>query len=154
MRREGQSSITVEEAVGEMVNMDYIPANFTLLEMLAAFQEEADIECENARRERRPEEQMVALEIRMHACKGRYELAQSLLDSLHYEVDHQEGSMIVLTDESFSKQRLTFESVSDSMQLKQTGVSNKYTHRLTASNNYPAYLTVKPNGAQITQLKH
>ncbi len=148
MRREGQSSITVEEAVDEMDNMDYIPANFTLLEMLAVFRKR---QISNVKM---PEEQMVALEIRMHACKGRYELAQSLLDSLQYEVDHQEGSMIVLADESFGKQRLTFESVSDSMQLKQTGVSNKYSHRLTASNNYPADLTVKPNGAQITHLKH
>jgi hypothetical protein len=83
-----------------------------------------------------------------------YELGNDEAGNGHNAVDHQEGSMIDLADESFGKQRLTFESVSDSMQLKQTGVSNKYTHRLTASNNYPADLTAKPNGAQITQLTH
>jgi hypothetical protein len=56
MRREGSQTLTVEEAVAEMVNMDYIPAGFTLLEMLAAFQEEAEVEYENARLERRSEE--------------------------------------------------------------------------------------------------
>ncbi len=113
MRREGPSSVTVEEAVSEMVNMDYIPAGFTLLEMLAAFQEEAEVECENALIDRPPEEQIKEKKIRMHACQERYALAERLLESLQHEVDHREGSMIVLADESFGKQRLTFESVSD-----------------------------------------
>nr|WP_321464596.1 hypothetical protein [uncultured Desulfobulbus sp.] len=113
MRREGPSTITVEEAVSEMVNMDYIPAGFTLLDMLAAFREEAEVEHHNGQIDRLPEEQIKVMEIRIHACQERYALAEHLLESLQNEVEHRDGSMIVLADESFGKQRLTFESVSD-----------------------------------------
>ena len=46
------SSITVEEAVARMINLDYIPTGFTLLEMTAAFHEEAEVAYENARIDR------------------------------------------------------------------------------------------------------
>lgn len=113
MRREGPSSITVEEAVAEMVNMDYIPAGFTLLEMLEAFQEEAEVEYNNCRLNAFSGEQIRAMEIRMHVCQVRALLAADLLESLQHEVDHRDGSMIDFAAESFGKQRLTFESVSD-----------------------------------------
>ena len=107
------SSITVEEAIAEMVNMYYIPAGFTLLDMLAAFQEEAEVNYENARIDRLPEDQITSFKIRMDSSRARHNLAQLLLKSLQYEVDHPENSMIVLANESSSKQRLTFESVAD-----------------------------------------
>jgi hypothetical protein len=42
------SSITVEEAVARMVNLEYIPAESTLLDMTAARLEKAEVEHENA----------------------------------------------------------------------------------------------------------
>jgi hypothetical protein len=91
-----------------MVNMDYIPAGLTLLEMLEAFLEEAEVEYENALM---PGDQI--LKTRMESCISRYNLAELLLENLQYEVNNSENSMIVLAEESSSKQRLTFESVSD-----------------------------------------
>ena len=111
MEKSFPSSITVEEAVAEMVNMDYIPAGFTLLSMIEAFQVEAEIEYENARIDRLPEDQIAPLKIRMESCRARHTLAQLLLESLQYEVDHPERSVIVLANNSLSMQRLTFESV-------------------------------------------
>jgi len=37
MSKPKPSSVTVEEAIARMVNMDYIPEGFTLLDMTAAF---------------------------------------------------------------------------------------------------------------------
>ena len=34
--------ITIEEAVGLMINLDYIPTDFTLLDMTEAFADEAE----------------------------------------------------------------------------------------------------------------
>ncbi|MFH1218151.1 MAG: hypothetical protein V1706_16780 [Pseudomonadota bacterium] len=113
MNRAVPSSITIEEAVAEMVNMDYIPAGFTLLEMIAAFQEEAEANYENAQIDRLPEDQITPLKIRMESCRARHTLAHLLMESLQYEVDNPKDSMIVLSNDSSSKQRLTLTSVSD-----------------------------------------
>ena len=107
------SSITVEEAVAKMVNMDYIPAGFTLLEMLEAFSEEAEVNHYNASLERLPKDQNTTLKLRVDSCKARLLLTKQLLASLQNEIDHPDDSMIVLAEESSSKQRLTFESVFD-----------------------------------------
>ena len=98
-------SVTVEEAVAYMVNMDYIPEGFTLLEMLDAFAEEAEVEYENARSD-------WTLKTRMESCISRYNLAELLLESLQHEADHPEDSMIVLAEEDSDEQRVTFDSVS------------------------------------------
>jgi len=107
------SSITIEDAVARMVNMDYIPAGFTLTEMTAAFQEEAEVEYEKARLKRLPEEQIAPLKIRMVACCSRHALTHLLLESLQCEVKNPEGSIIVLAADSSGQQRVTLESVSD-----------------------------------------
>jgi len=71
MLRNVPASITLEEAVAEMVNMDYIPAGFTLLTIIEAFQEEAEVEYENAGIDRLPEDQITPLKIRMDSCRAR-----------------------------------------------------------------------------------
>jgi hypothetical protein len=107
------ASVTVEEAVAYMVNMDYIPTDFTLLEMLEAFSKEAEAEYENAFIDQLPVDQIKALKTRADSCNSRYNLAFLLLESLQYEIGHPENSLIVLAEESSSKRRLTFESLSD-----------------------------------------
>jgi hypothetical protein len=105
------ASLTVEEAVAEMVYMDYIPIGFTLLEMVDAFQEEAEIEYENACIDRLPEDQLTPLKNRMDSCRARHALAESLLKSLNYEVKNPKNSKIVFAKDSSSHPRLTRDSV-------------------------------------------
>jgi hypothetical protein len=111
MEKKLPSTLTIEEAVAEMVNMDYIPAGFTLLEMVAAFQEEAEVEYENACIDRLPEDQLTSLRFRMDSCRARHNLAQLLLESLQYEVKHPENSMLAFAEDASSHQRLTRNSV-------------------------------------------
>jgi hypothetical protein len=105
------SSITIDEALARIINMDYIPKGFTLKEMLLAFQEEAEIEYENSRLEGLPQEQMAALELRRDACKARYELYVSLKKDLENEVDNPEQSEISISRDSSGVIRLTPDSV-------------------------------------------
>jgi hypothetical protein len=55
MSKTRPSSVTAEEAVARMVNMDYIPDGFTLEVMLSAFREEADVELYNAKIDHLPD---------------------------------------------------------------------------------------------------
>jgi hypothetical protein len=107
------SSVTLEEAVARMVNMDYIPAGFSPLDMTAAFQEESEVEYENAKLDRLPEEQLNNLKVRMEACSVRHSLAELMLESLKREINNPDGSRIILADDSSSQPRLTLESVSE-----------------------------------------
>ena len=104
-------SVTVEDAVARMVNMDYIPEGFTLVEMTAAFLEEAEVEHHNAIVNLLPAGEIAALQIRMDACKARHLLTQLLLDALNHEIANPEGSMIVLSGDSDIQPCLTIESV-------------------------------------------
>lgn len=106
------SSLTVEEAVARMINMDYIPSGFTLLQMTAAFQEEAEVELENAQRGHVSDDPIEALQLRLDACAARHTLAHSLLDRLRFEIANPQGSMIVQSDDRSSVARLTLSSVS------------------------------------------
>jgi hypothetical protein len=107
------SSVTAEEAVARMVNMDYIPEGFTLEEMLSAFSEEAEVEYDNAKIDRLPSERIEALKVRMEACKARWSLAQILLKALLNEARNIQESMVVRSPDSSSKPRYTLASVAD-----------------------------------------
>lgn len=107
------SSVTIEEAVARMVNMDYIPTGFTLLEMTDAFREEAEVEYENAKIDNLPENKIAPLRVRMESCSARHSLAQQFLESLRHEAKYPEGSMVIVADDSSSQVRLTLESVSE-----------------------------------------
>ena len=106
-------SITIEEAVARMVNLDYIPTGFTLLDMMAAFQEEAEIEYENAKLDRLPEVKLVTLKLRVEACMARHKLAKCLLDHLNQELVNPDDSLLVRSSDTSSIPRLELESVAD-----------------------------------------
>ena len=146
MKKVIPSSITVEEAVAEMVNMDYIPAGLTLLEMIAAFQEEAEVDYENACIDRMPENQMTSLKIRMDSCKARNTLAHLLLESLQYEVDNPKNSIIVLSEDSSSHQRLTLGSVSDWASYKYGIGISRWTHDPNVDTEVASAVTEDPEG--------
>ena len=67
MSKSNPSSVTAEEAVARMVNMDYIPEGFTLEDMLSAFREEAEVEHENAQIDRLPGNRIESLKVRLDA---------------------------------------------------------------------------------------
>lgn len=60
MSKSAALSVTAEEAVALMINMDYIPSDFTLDDMLDAFSEEAEVAYENARIDRLAGSQSIA----------------------------------------------------------------------------------------------
>jgi hypothetical protein len=113
MSKSNPSSVTAEEAVARMVNMDYIPEGFTLEDMLSAFQEEAEVEYDNAKIDRLPGPQIEVLKVRMEACEARRSLAQLLLEALLDEARNTNESMIIPSPDSSSKPRYTLESVAD-----------------------------------------
>jgi hypothetical protein len=111
MSKPNPSSITLEEAVARMVNLDYIPTGFTLLEMTSAFLEEAEVDYENARIDRLPDDQITSLKTRMDACNARHSLAQLLMVDLRQEIDDSESGLVKVSSDSTSQVRLTLESV-------------------------------------------
>lgn len=111
------SSVTAEEAVARMVNMDYIPEGFTLEDMLSAFREEAEVEHENAQIDRLPGAQIDSLKIHLEACEARRSLAMLLLEDLRKEASIQD-SAIVLSPDSSSIPRYTLDSVADWVAFK------------------------------------
>lgn len=105
------SSITVEEAVARLINLDYIPTGFTLDEMTSAFLEEAEVAHHNARIDRLPESQISVLKNRMDICRARHFLGQQLQDALIQELKNPNDSSIVLSSDSGITSRLTLDSV-------------------------------------------
>jgi hypothetical protein len=76
-----QVAVTLDEAVALLVNLDYIPEGFAVLDMTAAFLDEAEVEFANAQLTAEPASVRV-LELRRDACAHRHLLAVALKDSL------------------------------------------------------------------------
>lgn len=113
MNKPKPSSITAEEAVARMINLDYVPSGFTITQMTAAYLEMAEVEYGNARAELRPAEQIAVLKIQMEACKSRHSLAESLLEALCREIDNPKDSTVIHSSEKGLSPRVTPDSVSD-----------------------------------------
>lgn len=121
MSKKNSPSITLEEAVARMVNMDFIPTGFTLLEMTAAFEQEAETEHANARSGYLPDGEtgplsadlIERLRIRLEVCEARNSLAHSLTDAIRRELADPEGSLVSLPGGPSMAQRLTLESLID-----------------------------------------
>ena len=92
------TSLTVEEAVALMINMDFIPAGETVLSMTEAFLEEATVEYENA--SANDKYQLKAFENRMKACANRHSLALLLKKSLFEDAIYTEDTLIECADNS------------------------------------------------------
>lgn len=111
MTKSTPSSITIDEALARIINMNYIPEGFTLDEMLLAFQEGAEIEYENGRLEGLPQEQIESLKLRLDASTSRYDLYVSLKEDLENAVNNPEQSEITILPDSAGVIRLTPDSV-------------------------------------------
>lgn len=107
-------SVTADEAVARIVNVDYIPEGFTLLEMTAAFLEDADTDYENARSDHLPEDQKSLLAIRAHICETRHQLAQQLLAGMELELASADCRIVrVDTDTANTAPHFDMASVTD-----------------------------------------
>ena len=105
------TSLTIEEAVALVVNMDFIPDGETALSMTEAFLEEAAVEYENA--SNLDEYQLKALKNRMEACAVRHSLVQLLTKSLYEDAIFTEDTLIECNDASTDKNPLvTLDSLS------------------------------------------
>lgn len=91
--------------------MDYIPEGLTLVEMTAAFLEEAEVEHHNAIVNLLPASEIAALQIRMDACAARHSLTKFLLEALRNEIKNPEGLIEIVSEDSGIEQHLTFESL-------------------------------------------
>lgn len=107
------TSMTAEEAVARLINLDYAPSGYTVTEMTAAYLEIAEVEYNNARVDDRPQDQISCLRIQWEACKARHSLAEALMEAICREIDKPEGSTIVQSGDAGLTARLTPDSVSD-----------------------------------------
>jgi hypothetical protein len=106
-------AVTADEAVARLINIDYIPAGFTLLDMTAAFLEEAQADYENARVEQVKGDKKSLLVIRSNVCEDRHRLAQQLLDSFARELESPDCAVVRVADEPTVVARFDLASVSD-----------------------------------------
>lgn len=70
--------ITIEEAVGLMINLDYIPTDFTLLDMTEAFADEAEANYKQYRTDE--------FKLTKDICTIRHVLAQTIFDRINSEI--------------------------------------------------------------------
>lgn len=112
MSKPKSSFIALEDVVARMVNLDYIPTGFTLLEMTSAFQEEAEVDYKNARIDHLPDDQITSLKIRMDACNARHTLAQLLMVDLEVAIGNPENDLVEISSESPIQMRLILENIS------------------------------------------
>lgn len=106
------TSLTVEEAVALMINMDFIPDGETVLSMTKAFLEEATVEYENA--SGNDKYQLKALKNRMKACANRHNLALMLKKSLFEDAIYTEDTLIECAENSTDENPLvTLDSLSE-----------------------------------------
>ena len=85
MSEQEGTDLSLENAVARLVNLDYIPEGFSVLDMTSAFREEAEVEYENARSDGLPVDELRTLKLRLDTCSARHKLAQALLASIRDE---------------------------------------------------------------------
>jgi hypothetical protein len=110
MESTAPKSISVEQAVARIVNMLHIPAGFTLLEMLSAFEEEAEVNLENADPNRWLPDEIEDLEVRLQACRARRIFAEALQEDLQNQIENVKlgkQSLITLSKEEAHPETLT-----------------------------------------------
>lgn len=107
-------AMTVKQALGAMVSMDYIPDGLSVTDLTEAFLEVAEVEYENARIDHLPEEEIERLKNKVDVCSIRHTLALSMQDELKWEVDRQDVSRItMISGHDQTEMNLEFESLSD-----------------------------------------
>jgi hypothetical protein len=104
------SSVTPEEAVALMINFDYIPTGYSLLEILSYLVEAAEVEYENALIDKLPEDEIQALKFKLESSTARHKLAEHLFKQI--DIDLKANDYLVKSEEFLiGTRRLTLDSV-------------------------------------------
>lgn len=93
------NTITIDEAVGLMINLDYIPTGFTVLDITEAFANEAE---DNYTQHRIDE-----FKLTKNICNIRHVLAQTILDRINLEIASEHS----LLDFDAKSELLTLDSL-------------------------------------------
>ena len=80
-----ENHISIEDAVSKMINFNYIPSGFTLLEMTEAFMDEAKTQYEIGKFKGIPSDELFRLKYIFKACKARHQLAKALTMQFYSE---------------------------------------------------------------------
>jgi hypothetical protein len=108
MNSETRELVTVNEAVARIINVDYIPEGFTLLEMTAAFLEEAEIDYENA-----ADHEKSQMANRANICESRHQLARQMIDSIELELASNDCRIIQVKNTKSKELHFDMMSISD-----------------------------------------
>lgn len=90
MSNQKDPAISLETAVARLVNLDYIPEGFSVLDMTQAFQEEAEVEYDNEAIDGLSDDKLLPLKLRVDACRARHALACTLLENIWKASDELE----------------------------------------------------------------
>lgn len=85
MKKEDPYFLSIERAVARMINFDYIPEGFSLLDMTDAFREDAEVAYQNGKLSALSADELGKLRDRFDACEARHTLAIALLERLEAE---------------------------------------------------------------------
>ena len=85
--------LTFDDAVARMINFDYIPDGFSLLEMTDAFREDAELAYHNGQLDPLSADELDKLRDRLDACDARHTLAMALLERLEKESKNPDSEL-------------------------------------------------------------
>ena len=104
---------TLEDAVAHLINFDYIPAGFSLLDMTSAFLEEADVQLHNAQIDGAHDTELAGMRSRFDAFQARHTLAVNLLECLKQETQKPDTAIIAYHDDETGETLVRLDSVAN-----------------------------------------
>jgi len=113
MSKQATLAVTADDAIARILKVDYLHEGTTLREMLEAYSDDAETDCENARIDHLSDDQKSRLAIRADICKLRCMVAERLLSGLAYEMDNEDSYAIKIPSKAGTEQLLDWESVSN-----------------------------------------
>lgn len=93
MSCDNECFVTFDDAVARMINFDYIPEGFSLLEMTDAFREEAEVAYHNGQLDPLSADELDKTRDRLDACDARHTLAMVLLERLERESEDPDSEL-------------------------------------------------------------
>lgn len=105
------TSITINEAVARMVRMDYIPDGYSLLEILDALSEKAEVEFDDAIIDELGVDVVKDCKNRFHVCRSRLKLAENIINDIQADLSDTNEGILEKSKDSLSETRLVPSSV-------------------------------------------
>ncbi|MDO8270438.1 MAG: hypothetical protein Q7U82_00765 [Gammaproteobacteria bacterium] len=105
--------LTVEQAVARLINLDYIPEGFALLDMTASFLEDAQGAYESSQEEGMDADALELIACWANSCEARHALAESLMESLQKGIERSESDLKLTTDKSTGQTLVSLGSLNE-----------------------------------------